>query len=203
MAAPAGGPAAAPTAGGSAMSRSIRRPARALPVVAAVAALLAVGLSLPATPPQDAPAPAPELARLVAMTGMWDVAAVTTGMPPTHGSAKLVMLGEHWLVEESRMQTDDGKTIDGRAFTGWDPAKQRYVRAWIETTDARLNVVDLTWDEGQQALVSDALLMDLGHGLVSTRGVTRMPDDYTIVFTATPVAPDAIPGLTVTYTRTR
>jgi hypothetical protein len=185
------------------MSRSIRRPARALPVVAAVAALLAVGLSLPAPPPQDAPAPTPELARLVAMTGLWDVEAVLTGMPVTHGSAKLVMLGDRWLVEESRMQTDDGKTIDGRAFTGWDPAKQRYVRAWIETADARLNVVDLTWDEGQQALVSDALLMDLGQGLTSTRGVTRMPDADTIVFTATPVAPDAIPGLTVTYTRTR
>src|SRR6185436_6958089 len=118
-----------------------------------------------------------------------------TGMPPTNGSAKLVMLGDRWLVEESRMQTDDGKTIDGRAFTGWDPAKQRYVRAWIETADSRLNVVDLTWDEGQMALISDALLMDLGQGLVSARGVTRMPDADTIVFTATPVAPDAIPGL--------
>jgi len=202
MAAPAGSPAAAPTARGSAMSRSIRSPARALRVLAALAALLAAGLSLPAAT-QDAPATPPELARLVAMTGMWDVSSVFTGMPPTNGSAKLVMLGDRWLVEESRMQTDDGKTIDGRAFTGWDPAKQRYVRAWIETADSRLNVVDLTWDEGQMALISDALLMDLGQGLVSARGVTRMPDADTIVFTATPVAPDAIPGLTVTYTRTR
>ena len=185
------------------MSWSIRvpLPARALALAAVVAAL--GGLSLPAALPQDAPAAAPELARLVAMTGWWEVAAVFTGMPPTHGSAKLVMLGDRWLVEESRMQTDDGKPIDGRSFTGWDPAKQRYVRAWVDTTESRLNVVDLTWDDGQQALVSDALLMDLGQGLVSTRGVTRMPDADTIVFTATPVAPDAIPGLTVTYKRTR
>lgn len=185
------------------MSRSTRLPTRVLPVVAALAAALAVGLSLPAAPAQDAPAATPELARLVAMTGLWDVTSVYTGMPPTRGSAKLVMLGDRWLVEEERMQTDDGKPIDGRAFTGWDPAKQRYVRAWIDTTESRLNVVDLTWDDAQQAFVSDALLMDLGHGLISARGLTRMPDYDTIVFTATPVAPDAIPGLTVTYTRTR
>jgi len=177
------------------MSRSIR-------VLALAAALLGAGLSLPAAAPQDAAAPTPELARLVAMTGLWDVQLVYSGMPPESGSAKLVMLGERWLVEESRLQAEQGP-VDGRAFTGWDPAKQRYVRAWVSTDDSRLNVVDLTWDDGQQALVSDALPMDLGAGVTSVRGLTRMPDADTIVFTATPVAPDALPGLTVTYTRTR
>jgi len=169
------------------MSRSIR-------VLALAAALLGAGLSLPAAAPQDAAAPAPELARLVAMTGLWDVQLVYSGMPPESGSAKLVMLGDRWLVEESRLQAEQGP-VDGRAFTGWDPAKQRYVRAWVSTDDSRLNV--------QQALVSDALPMDLGAGVTSVRGLTRMPDADTIVFTATPVAPDALPGLTVTYTRTR
>ena len=174
-------------------------PIRSLLVLALAGALPA---ALTDGPPQDAAALAPEVARLAAFEGLWDVERVVTGLEPVSGSAKLVMLGDRWLVEESRFGTGE-RTIDGRAFTGWDPDKQRYVRASVSTADSRLSVVDLTWDEEKQALVSDALSMDLGAGPVSLRGTTRMPDYDTIVFTATPVAPDALPALTVTYKRNR
>jgi hypothetical protein len=136
------------------------------------------------------------------MAGLWDVKSQVTGLEPVSGSAKLVMLGGRWLVEESRLGTGE-QTIEGRAFTGWDPDKQRYVRASISTADSRLQVLDLTWDEAKQAFVGDARPMDFGAGPVSARGALRMPDYETIVFTATPEAPDALPALTVTYTRNR
>ena len=170
-----------------------------------IRSLLALVLAgaLPAHVPQEAPTgPGAEVARLAAFAGLWDVESVVTGLEPVSGSAKLVMLGDRWLVEESRLGSGE-QTIDGRAFTGWDPDKQRYVRASVSTADSRLQVTDLTWDDERQALISDALTMDLGSGPVTVRGETRMPDSYTIVFTATPVAPDALPALTVTYTRNR
>jgi len=170
-----------------------------------IRSLLALVLAgaLPANAPQEAPpGPSVELARLAAFAGLWDVESVVSGFEPVSGSSKLVMLGDRWLIEESRLGSGE-QTIDGRAFTGWDPDKQRYVRASVSTADSRLQVNDLTWDDSKQALISDALTMDLGSGPVTVRGETRMPDSYTIVFTATPVAPDALPALTVTYSRTR
>ena len=165
--------------------------------------VLVLAGTLPAHGPQDAPTgPGAEVARLAAFAGLWDIESVVTGLEPVSGSAKLVMLGDRWLVEESRLGSGE-QTIDGRAFTGWDPDKQRYVRASVSTADSRLQVTDLTWDDERQALVGDALTMDLGSGPVTVRGETRMPDSYTIVFTATPVAADALPALTVTYTRNR
>jgi hypothetical protein len=164
---------------------------------------LVLAAALPGNAPQDAaPAPGVEVARLAAFAGLWDVQSVVSGFEPVSGLAKLVMLGDRWLIEESRFGSGD-QTIDGRAFTGWDPNKQRYVRASVSTADSRLQVVDLTWDDSKQALISDAQTMDFGSGPVSVRGETRMPDSYTIVFTATPVAPDALPALTVTYSRNR
>lgn len=187
------------------MSASIRtnRARRGLRAGLAGVVLSGAALCLAALAPQDAgPRPIPEVERLVRMTGLWDTSSVLTGFPARTGFAKLSMLGGNWLVEEYKSEGDD-KIVEGRTITGWDPDRQRYAHAWINTADTRLNVVDMLWDEESESLVSEPQLLDLGQGPANMRTSAHMPDKDTIVFTIRPVAPDALPALILTYSRNR
>jgi hypothetical protein len=176
------------------------------------AALLLAGLSLGAMLPQEAPPsdaarnPAaetiPEVARLAAMAGLWETQTVMGGMPPAQGLAKLNMIGGHWLIEEFSSEFM-GQPFAGHGITGWDVRRKTYVSAWADSMDTALKVVDMKWDETQQALVAAPQMIDMGGGEQKMIGVTRWPDADTMVYTMTPDEPDALPAMTITYTRKR
>lgn len=107
--------------------------------------------------PQDFPKPQKEHEWLKQLDGKWDIAGKFFGdpaQPPTEFKgtdiSKLDFDG-FWL--RTHVEADFlGKKFEGRGFTGYSPAKKKYVGTWVDNMMPHLFVMEGTLDEAGKAL---------------------------------------------------
>jgi hypothetical protein len=117
---------------------------RLLSVTAFVFILLAGGAHA-----QDYPKPGAEHERLKQLEGVWD--AQVKCHQPTPQESKGVYtskldLGGFFLVCEFKAEIA-GQPFQGRAFTGYDPYKKKYVGVWVDSMSPAIYTIEGSFDK--------------------------------------------------------
>src|SRR6266850_5745428 len=112
--------------------------------IAAISALALLGAApAPASSPPPAQKPAPEYALLKRDEGIWNA---TIQMAPEPGGEAEVSNGVEtnvigpgglWLITDFKGQLM-GKPFQGHGILGYDEAKKKFLRVWVESTQAVL-----------------------------------------------------------------
>jgi hypothetical protein len=151
---------------------------------ALLAALAAASLASRAAAPQNpfAVTPGKEHELLSKLAGSWNAKFKLTmpGAPPMESKSTEVgeMLGGLWLISRYEDPNMMGERFSGVQLLGYDPAKKKYVSAWVDSQTAELSTQEGTWDEATKTLTLIGASKDPMTGQPSTsKSVVRWTDD--------------------------
>lgn len=159
----------------------------------------------------DEPPPVPEVLRQHALlarhAGTWDAAIEAYPRPdgPPVVSAGVEtnrLVGGLWLVTEFRGEIL-GRPVEGHGLLGYDPARRRYVNAWVDTLSFGISTGQFTFDPATATLAGVVEGPDMTGAPVRARHELRYAGEDRRVLTvhATDEAGRASLALRITYTR--
>src|SRR5262245_13935796 len=99
----------------------------------------------------DFPKPGPEHEKLKQMAGMWEgqiKASFEPGKPAQEGKGEYTSkldLGGFFLMGEVKSHLA-GMPFQGRALTGYDPFKKRYVGVWVDSMSPGIYTTEGSFD---------------------------------------------------------
>jgi hypothetical protein len=104
------------------------------------------------------PQPGPEQERLKELTGVWDSLVkfyFQPGTPPMESQGRYVAkldLGGYFLYREFDVELDSaadftGLAFQGRAFTAYDPYRNKYLGVWVDSGSPALYYTEGMFDE--------------------------------------------------------
>ncbi len=184
---------------------NLRGPSRRAVLAAAATALLAVGLYAAAP---DNPKPATEHGRMTRAEGTWDagveISVGPPGTPPQLSKAvetNRLCCGGLWLVTEFK-SIPGSAPFEGHGITGFEPAKKKYVSAWVDSDLTTPMVSEGAYDAAGMTLTLRGSMTSKGKTL-QWRSVEAWKNDDTRQFTMFMRGPNGkeTPSLNVTYTR--
>lgn len=105
-----------------------------------------------------------EMKHLRADVGTWDAEIKFFGNPNSppevsKGTETNFMLGDYWLISHFK-GTIMGMEFQGSSQTGYDPAKKKYVGAWVDSLSPYPMHLEGTWDEATKTMTSHAVGKD-------------------------------------------
>jgi GH18 family chitinase len=120
------------------------------------AGTLAVAALVPARSTQEMPQPGEQHRQLLANVGTWEGTMVMhmPGMPETPSNVKETIegVGEFWA--QSHFEGDFmGMAFHGRGCEGFDPAKNKYIGTWFDSTSPVLTVMEGEHDKATNSIV--------------------------------------------------
>lgn len=112
--------------------------------------------------------------------------------------------GGRWLVTDFSSRID-GATFEGHALFGYDSSRQKYVRLWVDSSQAFFWPAEGTYDPATDSLTMWMESLDSSGQPARWRTVTVWKDDDTRVFSMYLPGPESIEaaGMTITYKRRR
>lgn len=104
--------------------------------------------------------PAPQHAWLKKLVGEWSYESECGAGPDqpaakVHGTESVRLLGDLWVICESRGQMPDGNSMSALMTLGFDPAKNKFVGTWIGSPMANLFVYEGILSPDQRVLPLD------------------------------------------------
>ena len=177
-----------------------RRTACALPLLVSLTLLGA------ATPP--AVRSLPEHTLLRRDEGVWNATIQIVPAPGaspevSHGTETNVLgPGGLWLISDFKGQVM-GEPFQGHGVLGYDPVKKKYVRIWVDSTQAFLWPSEGTYDPSTRTLTLWMESPDSSGQTVRFKTTTVWKDDNTRVYTMYAPASEApeSASMTITYKR--
>src|SRR5262245_60530145 len=149
------------------------------------------------------PKPGPEHEQLAKAAGTWDVAIEGKDMPSSKGTSEMKMaLNGFWLFETFTADMGGAK-FEGRAATGYDPLKGKYVSTWIDNMSPTMFATEGTFDAKTRTLTMVGDGVDQNGKKVRMRNLTIHKDANTVVFEMYHTGADGKEAkvMTITYTR--
>jgi len=168
--------------------------------------VLVAGRASAQMPPTPQPGPEHEL--LKKDVGVWDATVEMSGPPGTPPAVSkgtdtvTVACGGLWQVIEFKSELM-GAPFEGRGFMGFDPAKKKYVGAWVDSMTASLSPMEASYDAATKTMTGWMEVPDPSGKLTKAKQTTEWKDADTRVFTMFTTAPDGkdYPILKITYKR--
>ncbi len=172
------------------------------------------GASQPALPaPGDgadgaAPVPAGQYLLLQRDVGVWDATIqILNEQDGTLGvyngtETNTLEPGGRWLATDFRSRID-GAAFSGHALFGYDMAKQKYVRLWVDSSQAFFWPSEGEYDPATDSLTLWMETVDSGGRPTRWRTIMVWKDDDTRIFTMYLPGPETVQaaGMTITYKR--
>jgi uncharacterized protein DUF1579 len=160
--------------------------------VAALAATLLVSAYALQSGQEDkqAPAATPAVAQATAehralqkMVGTWDAKLTMSAMPGETSTATEVTqaVGEYWVVSDFSMEFMK-QPFRGHHVMGFDPAKKKFVSAWVDSMSSYMATGEGTWDEATQSITMTVDGRDESGAPVREKHVSVLKDPDTMVF---------------------
>jgi hypothetical protein len=163
-------------------------------------ALLVVAARLTAQPPEVKPGPEHE--GFKEAEGTWDATIKSKGGESKGTANYKVGLNGLWLLEHFKGDFG-GMPFEGLGAMSYDPAKKKYVHAWVDSMATRPLVSEGTYDKATKTLtLSGDMPLPDGKSMKVTM-TTVMKDADSKVFTLTGAGPDGkeMEMLQITYKR--
>jgi hypothetical protein len=135
---------------------------------------------LAAQPP--APKPGPEHELLKKFVGEWDVTVSFMGKESKGSASYKIDFGGFWLTEEFK-GTFEGQKFEGRATTGYDPLRKKYVSTWIDSMSPSIIVMEGGFDKDGKTFTETGEGPGQDGKLTKMKNVYEFKDKDTIVFT--------------------
>lgn len=112
--------------------------------------------------------------------------------------------GGRWLVTDFRSRID-GAPFEGHALFGYDTDRQRFIRLWVDSSQAFFWASEGSYDPSTDSLTMWMESIDSEGRPTRWRTVTVWKDDDTRVFTMYVPGPESVEaaGMTITYKRRR
>jgi hypothetical protein len=192
----------------------MRHQARLTAFIALIAGL--AGLPQPTFPaPEDAAAgsasvPSNQHRLLKRDVGVWDatiqILDQMDGSVGVYNGTETNTLepGGRWLVTDFKSRID-GAPFEGHALFGYDTVKQKYVRLWVDSSQALFWPSEGSYDPATDSLTLWMESVDSDGRPIRWRTVTVWKDDDTRIFTMHLPGPETVEaaGMTITYKRRR
>jgi hypothetical protein len=172
-------------------------------VLAALLCGAAAGARAQDMPPM--PTPGPEHEVLKKDVGTWD-ATVEMLMPPSPPSkgteVNTLGPGGLWLIGDFKSEMM-GAPFQGHSVTGWDPAKKKYVGAWVDSMSTAIAVTESTYDAASRSMTGWIEAPGPDGRPMKMKAVSQLKDDDTRVFTMYMPGPDGkeAASMRITYKR--
>ena len=163
-------------------------------------AVIALALALvTGTQAQEFAKPGPEHEVLKKLEGSWDT-TMKAGGAEFKGTMKYKMeLGGLWLA--GALESDlGGQKFYGKSMDTYDAGKKKYIGVWFDSMSTAPLVVEGTYDKDKKELTMVGKHPGMDGKLTTWRGVTRMPDNDTVIMTMY-LGDGQEPAFTVTYRR--
>jgi hypothetical protein len=171
--------------------------------------VLAVVLSAAGARAQEGmpmPKPGPEHEVLKKDVGTWDATVemlMPPGAPPSTGTEVTTLgPGGLWVITDFQSQMM-GAPFQGHGVGGWDPAKKKYVGAWVDSMSTAVFVTESTYDAASRSMTGTLEGPGPDGQPMKMKAVTQYKDDDTRVFTMYMPGPDGkeAPSMRITYKR--
>jgi len=168
--------------------------------LAPVLALALSGLAFAQVPPM----PGPEHEVLKRDVGVWDTVLEMNfpGAPPMtmNGVETNTLLAGRWLVSEFKGEMM-GQTFEGRAITGWDPAKKAYVGVWVDGMATSISQAESTHDAATNTMKGWMEMADPSGGKSKAKTEATWPTADTRVVKVFGPEGTGEPFMKMTYTK--
>jgi Protein of unknown function (DUF1579) len=139
------------------------------------------------------PQPGQEQERLKVLTGMWDSLVrfyFEPGSPPMENRGRSVYkleLGGYFLFREIDVELDSagefkGMGFQGRAFTGYDPYRNKYIGVWVDSGSPALYYTEGTFDESGNVYTETSEGPDADGRPLKMRMTTEVQDQDHMLF---------------------
>src|SRR5262249_30145338 len=146
----------------------------------ACACLSLCGLSLAGQPPS--PKPGPEHALLKKFVGDWEANVSFMGGESKGTAHNRIGLGGFWLLTEFQGEFG-GTRVEGRGATGYDPAKKKYVNAWIDSMSPSMMVMEGSFDKDGKTYTETGDGPGPDGKPMKMKSIYQFKDDDTMIFT--------------------
>lgn len=143
--------------------------------------LALVALPVAAQPPMPKPGPEHEQLKQK-FVGDWDVTVSFAGGESKATASYKMDLGGFWLTEDFRGDFQGQKFL-GRATTGYDPLKKKYVSTWVDSMSPSLLVLEGGFDKDGKTFTETGEGPGADGKLAKLKNVYEFPDKDTIIFT--------------------
>lgn len=156
---------------------------------------------------QDVPVATPEHEILHKDVGVWN-AKMTIWMPgmddpiTAEGVETNRMLGDFWIVSEFKADIF-GQAFEGRAQTGYNAAKEKYVGTWVDSMEMNMTMMEGSWDEESQTMtfMGKGMSSATGEATISKNVVVYDDDDHHTMTMYMKDGDDWVKGLQIEYSR--
>src|SRR5581483_6237129 len=152
-------------------------------------ATVTFALLTPAATAQAPVKPGPEHERLKKLEGTWDATVKFMGGESKGVATYKMDLGGLWLFSTFQGEFG-GMPFSGRGVDGYDPAKKKYIGAWVDSMDPSIMTSEGTYDEATKTLTMKGEMkgQDGKPALHTMKTVYKDPD--TMVWTMAGPGPD-------------
>ncbi len=178
-----------------------------VPAALGITLLFLLGAAPAPRPAEDARA-WPEQDLLKRDEGVWNA---TVQMIPEPGAdpevsngveTNLLATGGRWLINDFKGRLND-QAFQGHGMLGYDPARKKFVRAWVDTTQSTLWTAIGTYDLATRTLTMWMETPDPSGQPLRFRTTTTWKDNDTKVYTMYAPGPETTEaaGMIITYRR--
>jgi len=157
------------------------------------------GLARAAEP--QPPKPGPEQEKLERFVGDWDCAVDFMGQETKSTASYKMGFGGFWLTEHVKGEFG-GQPFEGRATTGYDPLKKKYVSTWIDSMGLAMMISEGSFDKDGKTYTETGEMPGEDGKTQKVKSVFEFPDKDKILFTMYAVADGKDQQMMkITYTR--
>ena len=128
------------------------------------------------------PKPGPEHEMLKRFVGDWDAAVNFMGQEEKASAVYKMEPGGFWLTEYYTGEFG-GEKFEGRATTGYDPLKKKYVSSWVDSMGPSMLLMEGAFDKDGKTYTETGELAGMDGKPEKVKSVFEFPDKDTIVFT--------------------
>jgi hypothetical protein len=171
-------------------------------------ALLFLLGAAPSSRPADDPGAWPEQEILKREEGVWNATVQLVPEPGTEPEVSngvetnLLATGGRWLISDFKGRLKD-QPFQGHGVLGYDAARKRFVRAWVDTTQTNLWTASGTYDPATRTLTMWMETPDASGQTQRFRTTTIWKDNDTKIYTMYAPGPETTEaaGMIITYRR--
>jgi hypothetical protein len=128
------------------------------------------------------PKPGPEHEMLKKFVGEWDAAVDFGGQKEKATAVYKMEIGGFWLTEYVNGEFG-GQKFEGRATTGYDPLKKKYVSTWVDSMGPQMLQTEGAFDKDGKTYTETGDMAGDDGKPVKLKSVFEFPEKDKIIFT--------------------